>query len=92
MSRASNSSNVIAISPTFTEAASFNKAGTSSRKASRQDGSRPTIGIPASAKGKNVVTKRRASVRARSTMPVDKNVRPQHNGRFDWMEMGEKIS
>ena len=56
-------------------------AGNSSRRVNRQAGSSPTIGVPAAIAGASASSMRRASLRASSTSPAARKVRPQHSGR-----------
>ena len=57
-------------------------AGHSSASVWRHEGSRPTMGRPASACGASTASARSASTRASSTAPTARKVRPQHSGRF----------
>jgi hypothetical protein len=54
----------------FAVASPGNIAGYSSRKVNRQEGSRPTIGVPASRYGASAAMVRRASARASSIIPA----------------------
>ena len=81
-SRARNSSNVSACSARCcARVASLIIAGISSRKPNMQLGSRPTTGTPRATNGASAASVRSASRRASSTLPTDRNVRPQHSGR-----------
>ena len=79
--RAINSSSNSDCSDNFLVKDAVSKAGYSSRKVSRHDGSRPMIGVPRSRCGVNAEIKRRASVRASSISPALRKVRPQQSGR-----------
>ena len=57
------------------------KTVNSSRKVSRQDGSRPTMGVPRPTCGASASASRRASTRASSTSPALRRGLPQHRGR-----------
>src|SRR5262249_23994269 len=73
-SRARNSSS------SSTSGTPLASAGSSSRKPSTQLGSSPTTGMPRATNGASAAIERSASLRASSTSPTDRNVRPQQSG------------
>ena len=58
-------------------------AGISSRKPKMQLGSSPITGTPRETNGASAASVRSASRRASSTLPMARNVRPQHSGRVE---------
>jgi len=72
-----NSSNSSACFETAIALSPRPSASASSRSVSRHDGSRPTIAMPASAKGSSASTSAPTRSRASSTRPLVRNVRPQ---------------
>ena len=80
-SRASSSSMSSAWPASASASSPGSIAGSSSRRVKRQEGSSPTMGTPRSTNGRAAASSRRASARASSTRPAERNVRPQHSGR-----------
>src|SRR5919106_537196 len=77
-SRMRNSSNKKLFSATFLDAPVRMNSGYSSRSVSKQEGSRPTIGVPFSAYGASLSTFQAEFSLAWPSMPLEIIGRPQH--------------
>jgi hypothetical protein len=65
----------------LTSSSSGISSGASARKTAEQDGSRPTMCVPAASQGRSVRSVLRNTRCAMSSWPVEIQVRPQHTGR-----------